>query len=118
MIQHTVAFRLSDSADSKAFWAGMTKPYLQNRTVDWLDHQLAARELLDMDFAATPLIVEHEYTPARVQDKDLLRPVLAGSVSFTRNIDKAAADMYALQHEVLASQGIPIQGVGRQAYQS
>ena len=92
--------------------------YLQNRTVDWLDHQLAARELLDMDFATTPLIVEHEYTPARIQDKDLLRPVLAGSVSFTRNIDKAAADMYALQHEVLASQGIPIQGVGRQAYQS
>ena len=92
--------------------------YLQNRSVDWLDHQLAARELLDMDFATTPLIVEHEYTPARVQDKDLLAPILAGSVSFTRNIDRAAADMYALQHEVLAAQGIPIQGVGRQAYRS
>ena len=25
--------------------------YLQNRTVDWLDHQLAARELLDLDVA-------------------------------------------------------------------
>ena len=25
--------------------------YLQNRTVDWLDHQLAARELLDLDIA-------------------------------------------------------------------
>ena len=24
MIQHTVSFRLSDSADSKAFWAGVT----------------------------------------------------------------------------------------------
>jgi hypothetical protein len=33
--------------------------YLQNRTVDWLDHQLAARELLDYDVATTPLIVEH-----------------------------------------------------------
>jgi sugar phosphate isomerase/epimerase len=92
--------------------------YLQNRSVDWLDHQLAARELLDMDFATTPLIVEHEYTPARVQDKDLLAPILAGSVSFTRNIDRAAADMYALQHEVLAAQDIPIQGIGRQAYRS
>jgi hypothetical protein len=92
--------------------------YLQNRTVDWLDHQLAARELLDIDFATTPLIVEHEYTPARVQDKDLLRPILEGSISFTRNIDKAAADMYALQHEVLAAQGIPIQGYGRQSYRS
>ncbi|HUS42733.1 MAG TPA: TIM barrel protein [Ilumatobacteraceae bacterium] len=92
--------------------------YLQNRTVDWLDHQLAARELLDIDFATTPLIVEHEYTPARVQDKDLLKPILEGSISFTRNIDKAAADMYALQHQVLAAQSIPIQGVGRQAYRS
>jgi len=42
--------------------------YLQNRTVDWLDHQLAARELLDFDVASTPLIVEHEYPAARVQD--------------------------------------------------
>jgi sugar phosphate isomerase/epimerase len=92
--------------------------YLQNRSVDWLDHQLAARELLDMNFATTPLIVEHEYTPARVQDKDLLAPILAGSVSFTRNIDRAAADMFALQHEVLAAQDIPIQGFGRQAYRS
>jgi sugar phosphate isomerase/epimerase len=92
--------------------------YLQNRSVDWLDHQLAARELLDMDFATTPLIVEHEYTPARVQDKELLAPILAGSVSFTRNIDRAAADMFALQHEVLAAQDIPIQGFGRQAYRS
>jgi len=92
--------------------------YLQNRSVDWLDHQLAARELLDMDFATTPLIVEHEYPPARVQEKELLQPILAGSVSFTRHIDRAAADMFALQQEVLAAQDIPIQGVGRQAYRS
>jgi len=26
--------------------------------------------------------------------------------------------MYALQHEVLEGQGIPIQGIGRQAYRS
>ena len=92
--------------------------YLQNRTVDWLDHQLAARELLDMDVSATPLIVEHEYPAARIQDKDLLAPILKGSIAFTRHIDQAAADMYHLQNEVLASQGIPIQGVGRQSYRS
>ena len=92
--------------------------YLQNRSVDWLDHQLAARELLDIDFATTPLIVEHEYPPARVQERELLQPILAGSISFTRHIDRAAADMYALQQEVLAAQDIPIQGVGRQAYRS
>ena len=38
--------------------------YLQNRTVDWLDHQLAARELLPLDIANTHLVVEHD-TPRR-----------------------------------------------------
>ena len=92
--------------------------YLQNRTVDWLDHQLAARECLDFDVATTPLIVEHEYPAARVQDKDALAPILKGSVAFTRYIDQAAAAMYSLQNEVMAAQGIPIQGVGREAYRS
>jgi sugar phosphate isomerase/epimerase len=90
--------------------------YLQNRTVDWLDHQLAARELLDLDIANTHLIVEHEYPGARVQDKERLKPILQGSIAFTRKVDEAAACMYALQNEVLASQDIPVQGIGRQAY--
>jgi sugar phosphate isomerase/epimerase len=92
--------------------------YLQNRTVDWLDHQLAARELLDIDPSETYLVVEHEYPPARVQDKAALAPILAGSVAFTRAIDAAAAAMYALQNEVLAAQGIPVQGIGRESYRS
>jgi len=92
--------------------------YLTNRSVDWLDHQLAARELLELDLERVPLIVEHEYPPARVQDRDELAPILAGSIAFTRKIDEAAACMYALQHEVLPAQGIPVQGVGRQAYRS
>ena len=92
--------------------------YLQNRSVDWLDHQLAARELLALDIPNTPLIVEHEYPKARIQDRERLRPILQGSIAFVRKIDEAAACMFALQHEVLASQGIPRQGVGRQAYRS
>jgi sugar phosphate isomerase/epimerase len=92
--------------------------YLQNRTVDWLDHQLAARELLSLDVARTPLIVEHEYPPARLQDRDRLAPILKGSVAFVRHIDRAAASMHALQHEVLAAQGIPAQGIGRQPFRS
>jgi sugar phosphate isomerase/epimerase len=92
--------------------------YLQNRTVDWLDHQLAARELLPLDPQHTHLIVEHEYPRARIQNKELLKPILQGSLAFTRKIDEAAACMYALQHEVLKAQGIPIQGRGREAYRS
>ncbi len=92
--------------------------YLQNRTVDWLDHQLAARELLDINVEDTHLVVEHEYPPARIQDKKRLLPVLKGSIAFARAIDRAAACMYALQREVLAAQGIPIQGIGREAYRS
>jgi hypothetical protein len=92
--------------------------YLQNRTVDWLDHQLAARELLPLDPAQTHLIVEHEYPRARIQDKERLKPILQGSIAFTRKIDEAAACMYALQHDVLAAQNIPVQGRGREAYRS
>jgi len=92
--------------------------YLQNRTVDWLDHQLAARELLPLDVASTHLVVEHEYPKARVQDRAQLTPILKGSIAFVRRIDEAAACMYALQHDVLGAQGIPVQGVGREAYRS
>jgi sugar phosphate isomerase/epimerase len=92
--------------------------YLQNRTVDWLDHQLAARELLKLDVANTFLIVEHEFPPARVQDKARVTPILQGSIAFVRHVDEAAACMYALQNEVMPAQGIHVQGVGRQAYRS
>jgi hypothetical protein len=92
--------------------------YLQNRSVDWLDHQLAARELLDLDVARTPLIVEHEYPAARSQDRDALLPILKGSIAFARHVDRAAASMAALQQRVLPAQGIPVQGIGRQAYRS
>ena len=81
--------------------------YLQNRSVDWLDHQLAARELLDLDVEKTPLIVEHEYPPARVQERESLRPILEGSMAFARKIDEAAACMYALQNEVLPRRAFP-----------
>jgi len=92
--------------------------YLQNRTVDWLDHQLAARELLKLDVANTHLVVEHEYPKARIQDRARLKPILQGSIAFVRAIDQAAGCMYALQREVLAAQNIPVQGVGREAYRS
>jgi sugar phosphate isomerase/epimerase len=92
--------------------------YLQNRTVDWLDHQLAARELLPLDVANTHLVVEHEYPKARIQDRERLKPILQGSLAFVRHIDEAAASMFALQYEVLAAQGIPVQGAGRESFRS
>jgi sugar phosphate isomerase/epimerase len=90
--------------------------YLQNRTVDWLDHQLAARELLKLDVAKTALVIEHEYPRARIQDKARLKPILQGSIAFARKMDEAAACMYALHHEVLPAQDIPVQGRGRVAF--
>jgi sugar phosphate isomerase/epimerase len=92
--------------------------YLQNRSVDWLDHQLAARELLQLDVANTHLVVEHEFPRARTQDRARVTPVLQGSIAFVRHIDEAAASMYALQHEVLKAQDIEPQGTGREAYRS
>jgi sugar phosphate isomerase/epimerase len=92
--------------------------YLQNRTVDWLDHQLAARELLELDVANTHLVVEHEYPKARIQDRERLKPILQGSIAFIRRIDEAAACMFALQHEVLPAQDVPTQGTGREPYRS
>ena len=47
-----------------------------------------------------------------------LQPILKGSIAFVRKIDEAAACMFALQHDVLGAQGIPIQGIGRQPYRS
>jgi sugar phosphate isomerase/epimerase len=92
--------------------------YLQNRSVDWLDHQLAARELLPLAIEHAHLVVEHEYPAARIQDRERLKPILQGSLAFVRHIDEAAACMYALQHVVLAGERIPIQGVGRQPYRT
>ena len=92
--------------------------YLQNRSVDWFDHQLAARELLAIDPAQTYLVVEHEFPAARFQDKDRLAPILEGSLAFIKAIDAAAAAMYALQHDVMSGQGMAVQGTGRQAYRS
>src|ERR1043166_7108786 len=93
--------------------------YLQNRTVDWLDHQLAARECLKIKNGVSnvDLVVEHEYPDARIEDPKKLAPVLKGSIAFTRAIDEAAANMIALQ-KVIESQGIKVQGVGREAYRS
>ena len=54
---------------------------------------------------------------ARVQDPRKLGPILQGSIAFTRAIDEAAANMVALW-KVLESQGIAVQGVGRQAYRT
>jgi hypothetical protein len=95
------------------------RAYLQHRTVDGLDHQLAARELLKFPngVSQVDLVVEHEYPDARVQDPGKLSPILKGSIAFTRAIDETAAAMFAL-HRVLESQGIKVQGVGREAYRS
>jgi hypothetical protein len=78
-----------------------------------------ARELLTYKNGVSnvDLVVEHEYPDARIQDPKKLGPVLQGSCAFTKAIDEAAANMIALQ-KVIESQGIKVQGVGREAYRS
>ena len=92
--------------------------YLQNRTVDWLDHQLAARELLDFDPPTTPLIVEHEYGAARVQDADCSNRSSPARWRSRATSTRRPRRCTRCRHEVMAAQGIPVQGVGRQAYRS
>ena len=87
--------------------------YLQNRTVDWLDHQLAARELLPIDVGQhqprrRARVPESADSGSRAAEAD---PAGVGSLRQAHRCGGGC--MYALQHEVLASQGIPIQGVGR-----
>ena len=53
-----------------------------------------------------------------MQDRERLTPILQGSIAFVRHIDRPRRRMYALQHEVLAAQDIPIQGIGREPYRS
>src|SRR5205085_10094095 len=91
---------------------------LRSRAVAWPVDGVAARELLPLDPSRPYLMVETEYPRARLQNRERLKPILQGSIAFARRIDEAAACMYALQHEVLSSQDIPVQGVGRQAYRS
>ena len=85
--------------------------YLQNRTVDWLDHQLAARELLQLDVANTHLVVEHEYPEgahpgSRTASSRSCRDRSRSCATST----KRRRCMFALQHEVLAGAGHPDSG--------
>jgi hypothetical protein len=66
----------------------------------------------------TALVAEHEYPPAGIQAKSRIAPILKGALAVVKAMDEAAAAMFALQHEVMAGQNIPIQGVGREAYRS
>jgi hypothetical protein len=93
--------------------------YLQNRTVDWLDHQLAARELLDVDIAT-----DAAHRRARV-------PRGAGAGQGAAQADPGRLDRLhpatstgppppctPCSTRCCPSQGIPVQGVGRQAFRS
>jgi hypothetical protein len=70
----------------------------------------------ELDIANTALVIEHEYPRARIQDKQRLKPILKGSIAFARKIDEAAGCTYALHHEVLPAQDIPVLGKGRVPY--
>lgn len=91
--------------------------YLQNRTVDWLDHQLAARELPQLDVARTPPVVEHEYPKARIQDRERLKPILQGSIAFAAWTKRRPVCMPS-STRCSPPRAFPIQGVGREPYRT
>ena len=86
--------------------------YLQNRTVDWFDHQLAARELLPIEVAKTNLVVEHEYPKARIQDRERLKPILQGSVVIRPAHRRCRGGDVRAAARSAGSQRIPIPGCG------
>jgi hypothetical protein len=57
------------------------------------------------------------YRTGRIQNKAKLVPILKGSLVFVKAIDQPAATMYSLR-QVMKSQGIRVQGAGREAYRS
>jgi hypothetical protein len=97
---------IASTADCLQF--GADKTHSRRSPVD-------AIHLLSIDPANTYLVVEHEYPPARIQDKAKLAPIPQGSLAFVKAIDEAAAAMHS-PHEVMKSQGIKVQGIGREAY--
>ena len=92
--------------------------YLQNRTRRLARSPARRARAAQLDVANTHLVVEHEYPEGAHPGPGALKPILQGSIAFVRQIDEAAAAMFALQHEVLPAQDIHAQGVGREAYRS
>ena len=93
--------------------------YLQNRTVDWLDHQLAARELLELDVASTPLVVEHEYPQGpdsgfETVSSRFCRARLPSSAGSTKPGQRACCCPAAPR--CCRRGACPTQGTGRQPY--
>ena len=92
--------------------------YLQNRSVDWLDHQLAARELLHARRRQDPPGRRARVPEGPHPGQGAAHADPAGLDRLRPPHRRSGRPMFALQHEVLAAQGIPVQGVGRQAYRS
>lgn len=86
--------------------------YLQCQTVDWFGLFYELRDMIDM--SEVPLVIEHEFSPARFRDPDKLAPILAASIDFVRHIDAAAEAMWQLHNGLLPKARIRVQG--RRAY--
>jgi len=92
--------------------------YLQKRSVDWPDHQLAARELLSINAAETYLVVEHECPKSCLQDKTKAG---ADPGRFARRCQgdrRSCSGHVRFAARSAAAQNIPAQGFGREPYRS
>lgn len=88
---------------------------IQGLEADWLDHQIAARTVLELDPRDTYFILEHEWGPNRVQEQRPVLEMIAFSSRFIRAIDAAAEAM--VQAGVWArAEELPIPGTPNPAY--
>lgn len=83
---------------------------------DWFSHQLAARSILGLNPENTVFILEHEWVPNRVQNKDRVVTMLAHSVRYIRGIDAAADAMWQGQCWA-AENGLPVPSIPDPSYE-
>jgi hypothetical protein len=83
--------------------------------VDWLDHQIAARQILGLNPQETHFILEHEWNRGQVCGMELVITMLAISVAYIRGID-AAAEALCNGQWWCEEKNIPIPGTSNPMY--
>ena len=131
----TTASRRSNPADQLNAWkkqivfwpstscparrATIRSPTCRTARVDWLDHQLAARELLQLDVANTYLVRRARVPAGAHPGPGAPRADPAGLDRLrARTSTRRPPACTRCSTRCCAAQGIPVQGIGREAFRS